>query len=185
MGRAGREQCGGEALAEILLGECNPSGRLPVTFYRSEADLPDFRDYGMDGRTYRYFAGQPLFAFGHGLSFTRIDYLTLACDPSGATATVTLRNAGDRAGDEVVQLYVRDPRPGRPRLQLCGFARVHLRAGETQVVTISVARSALRRWDEARGDYVIDPVFRELLAGPASDRLPLRRVLPAAIATNR
>ncbi|MBC8011831.1 MAG: glycoside hydrolase family 3 C-terminal domain-containing protein, partial [Burkholderiales bacterium] len=166
-------QRGGEAVAEALLGETNPAGRLPITFYRSVADLPDFRDYGMDGRTYRYFAGAPLYAFGHGLSYATFVYDSLAYDPAARSARITLSNTSRRPGDEVVQLYVRDPRPGRPRLQLCGFARVHLRAGETRTVNVPLDSRPLRRWDEALGDYVLDDIARELLAGPASDRLLL------------
>lgn len=171
-------QRGGDAVAEALLGEVNPAGRLPITFYRSEADLPDFRDYAMDGRTYRYFAGQPLFAFGHGLSYTRFDYRHLSC--AGLVATVELANVGERDGEEVVQLYCRDARPGRPRLQLCGFARVLLQAGEARTVRIPLDPHPLRRWDEVRDDYVLDPVPRELLAGPSSDRLPLTAPLVLA-----
>ena len=166
-------QRGGEAVAEALLGETNPAGRLPVTFYRSEADLPPFADYGMQGRTYRYFPGTPLYAFGHGLSYTRFTYDTLAYSPATQTANVRITNIGPRPGDEVVQLYVRDSRPDRPLLQLCGFARVHLASGETRSVSIPVDSRPLRRWDDALSDYVLDPVTRELLAGPASDRLPL------------
>lgn len=171
-------QAGAAALAEVLLGDCNPAGRLPVTFYRSEADLPDFRDYRMDGRTYRYFTGQPLYAFGHGLSYSHFDYLELTYEPASTTALVTLHNSGARAGDEVVQVYARDPRPGRPRLQLCGFARVHFAAGETRAVAVRISLRALRQWDEDRQCLVLDATRRELLAGPASDRLPLSRLLP-------
>lgn len=167
-------QRGGEAVAEALLGECNPAGRLPVTFYRSEADLPDFRDYGMEGRTYRYFAGSPLFAFGHGLGYSAFAYRSLAFDPTTRQALVTVENTGSRAGDEVIQLYVRDSLPGRPLLQLCGFARVSLSAGERRSVRLPVDTRTWRRWDEARQDYVLDDVPRELFSGPASDRLPLR-----------
>lgn len=164
-------QRGGDAVAEALLGEFSPAGRLPVTFYHSESDLPDFADYAMAGRTYRYFEGRPLFAFGHGLSYTTFVYRRLIVD--GAQARVTVTNTGDRRSDEVVQLYVRDARPDRPRLQLCGFLRVHIEAGETCEVIVPLHRAALRRWDETRQDYVIDDVPRTLFAGPSSDQLPL------------
>lgn len=166
-------QRGGEAVAEALLGETNPAGRLPVTFYRSEADLPPFADYGMEGRTYRYFTGTPLYAFGHGLSYTTFTHQSLHHDPATQTANVRITNIGPLPGEEVVQLYVRDSRPDRPRLQLCGFARVHLAPGEERTISIPLDFSPLRRWDEARADYVLDRVPRELLAGPASDHLPL------------
>nr|MCU0792811.1 fibronectin type III-like domain-contianing protein [Opitutaceae bacterium] len=142
-------------------------------------DLPAFGDYGMDGRTYRYFEGTPLFAFGHGLSYTRFAYHDLVFDPATGTAIVVVANTGTRDGDEVVQLYVRDSRPGRPRLQLCGFQRVTIAAGESREVVVPVDTRTLRRWEDRRGDYLIDRVPRELLAGPSSDRLPLCRALPA------
>ncbi len=166
-------QRGGDAIAEALLGEINPAGRLPVTFYHSEADLPPFADYGMEGRTYRYFDGKPLYAFGHGLSYTEFAYRRLTYSPENQTAQVRLANTGTRAGVEVVQLYVRDARPGRPRLQLCGFICVNLQAGEERTVVVPMDTKPLRRWDEALNQYVSDPIPRELLAGSASDRLPL------------
>ena len=166
-------QRGGDAVAEAILGETNPAGRLPVTFYRSAADLPAFADYGMDGRTYRYFTGNPLYAFGHGLSYTTFAYRALSLDAVTRTARVRLTNTGPCAGDEVAQLYVRDARPGRPRLQLCGFARVTLAAGEERSITIPLDVRPLRRWDDELSDYVLDAVPRQLLAGSASDRLLL------------
>jgi beta-glucosidase len=168
-------QRGGDAVAEALLGEINPAGRLPVTFYRSEADLPPFSYYGMEGRTYRYFSGRPLFAFGHGLSYTSFAYRALAFDAAAGVARVRVANTGARDGDEVVQVYARDARPGRPLLQLCGFVRVRLAIGEERSIVVPIDVRALRRWDEAAGDYVLDPGPSELLAGPASDQLPLRR----------
>ncbi|NDC74546.1 glycoside hydrolase family 3 protein [bacterium] len=168
-------QRGGEAVAEAILGEINPAGRLPVTFYRSEADLPSFSDYSMSGRTYRYFSGRPLFAFGHGLSYTTFAYHALAYDALAGVARVRVANTGAREGDEVVQVYARDARPGRPLLQLCGFTRVRLAAGEERSIAAPVDFRALRRWDEAARDYVLESCSCELLAGPASDQLPLRR----------
>jgi beta-glucosidase len=164
-------QRGGDAVADALLGEFSPAGRLPVTFYRSEADLPDFADYAMNGRTYRYFEGRPLFAFGHGLTYTTFSYRRLVHD--GTHARVTISNTGERRSDEVVQVYVQDPRPGRPRLQLCGFRRVNVEPGETCEVVVPLHYAPLRRWDEAAQDYVLESVPRTLLAGPASDQLPL------------
>ena len=174
-------QRGGDAIAEALLGETNPAGRLPITFYHSEADLPAFADYGMDGRTYRYFAGTPLYAFGHGFGYTTFSYHTLDYHPDTRTAHVRITNIGSRDGDEVVQLYVRDPRPGRPRLQLCGFARATLTSGETRTLEIPLDIRSLRRWDEAADDYRIDAVPRELLAGGASNNLPLKTALPTVL----
>jgi beta-glucosidase len=173
-------QRGGEAVADVLLGDYNPAGRLPVTFYQGLADLPKFNDYRMEGRTYRYYHGVPLYAFGHGLSYTSFAYISLQYDAANAAATVVIRNTGARAGDEVIQLYARDSRPKRPRLQLCGFARVGLSAGETRTVIISIDLRALRRWDEAANDYQLDGGPHELSAGPASDQLCLTVALPMA-----
>jgi beta-glucosidase len=148
-------QAGGTAVADVLLGKYNPAGRLPITFYRATTDLPDFKEYTMTGRTYRYFHGRPLYAFGHGLSYTRFDYRNLRVAPAGKnTLSVSLevRNVGDRDGDEVAQVYATPP-GARESRALCGFRRVHLRAGETQTVTLSVPATALRRWNDARGDY--------------------------------
>ncbi|QAY76451.1 glycoside hydrolase family 3 C-terminal domain-containing protein [Sphingosinicella sp. BN140058] len=132
-------EAGGQAAANILTGRTNPSGRLPLTFYRSVDDLPPFGDYAMRGRTYRYFAGTPVYPFGHGLSYTRFDYAPLTVEPAQAGAeqgmriSTRLTNTGTRAGDEVAQLYLDFPdRPGMPRLALRGFQRVSLRPGETR-----------------------------------------------------
>ena len=117
----------GTAIAETLAGVNNPSGRLPVTFYKSVDQLPPFEDYSMNGRTYRYFQGEPLWAFGYGLSYSKFDYA--APRVRGKTVTVRVKNASSREGDEVVQLYLRSPEP-----QLVGFQRVHLKAGESREV---------------------------------------------------
>jgi beta-glucosidase len=137
---------GGTAIAEAIFGDYSPGGRLPVTFYRSVADLPAFADYAMEGRTYRYFGGEPLFPFGFGLSYTRFRYSGMCVTPdkiagSGSIhVTVKVRNAGERAGDEVVQAYVTDleasiPVPIR---QLVGFQRVHLEPAETKTVSFAI-----------------------------------------------
>ena len=137
---------GGTAVAETLSGKNNPSGRLPVTFYTGVDQLPPFDSYAMQGRTYRYFEGTPLYPFGYGLSYTRFAYSELqlptasvrAGDP--LTAQVTVSNVGKVAGDEVVELYLTFPAvPGAPRRALRGFKRVHLGPGESQVVQFSLA----------------------------------------------
>jgi beta-glucosidase len=132
----------GTALAETLAGSSNPAGRLPVTFYRSVEQLPPFTDYAMKGRTYRYFAGEPLFPFGFGLSYSTFAYSGLVAmrTPQGASVRVTVRNTSTRDGDEVVQLYVEGgSTQGAPIRSLRGFQRVHLRAGESREVTFTVA----------------------------------------------
>ena len=132
---------GGTAIADTLSGRNNPAGRLPVTFYTGVDQLPNFEDYSMRNRTYRYFTGKPLYPFGYGLSYTTFRYSDLsvpqapvhAGDPVSADATVT--NAGKTAGDEVVQLYLRfPPVPGAPKIALRGFERVHLDPGASQKV---------------------------------------------------
>jgi len=135
-------EAGGTALGEILAGTVNPSGRLPVTFYRSAGQLPDFADYAMQGRTYRYFTGTPEFRFGDGMSYTSFGYSALSLPRSvkagqGIEVSVAVSNTGQLAGEEVVQLYL-DPADadGRPLTSLKGFERVSLDPGETKRVTI-------------------------------------------------
>ncbi len=166
-------QAGGTAVADVLLGHYNPAGRLPVTFYRATADLPDFKDYRMAGRTYRYFDGRPLYPFGHGLSYTHFNYANLRAAPApGGTLAVTIEvtNAGARDGDEVVQLYATPPAASQPREHraLCGFSRVHLMHGETQTVTLVVPATALRRWSPATKDYLVPSGDWTIGAGASS-----------------
>ena len=139
-------ETGGTAAANILTGRTNPSGRLPLTFYRSVGDLPPFGDYAMKGRTYRYFAGTPVYPFGHGLSYTKFGYAPLIVTPArggaenGLRVTTRVTNQGDRPGEEVAQLYLDFPdRPGAPRIALRGFQRVALRPGEARSVTFDLS----------------------------------------------
>ncbi len=138
-------EMGGLAVANILTGRTNPSGRLPLTFYRSVDDLPPFGDYSMDNRTYRYFTGNPVFPFGYGLSFTQFDYAPLSVTPlrggkDGVRVKTRLTNRGDRAGEEVAQLYLSFPdRPGTPRIALRGFQRVALQPGESRDLTFDLS----------------------------------------------
>ncbi len=166
-------QEGGTAVADVLLGRYNPSGRLPVTFYRATEDLPDFLNYNMAGRTYRYFDGKALYPFGHGLSYTQFRYLKLAAEKSakgGFTVRVNVANVGTRDGDEVVQIYAVPPQASHPREKeaLCGFARVHLAVGESKNVEIAVPASALRRWSDAQKTYFIPEGEWTLRAGASS-----------------
>jgi beta-glucosidase len=136
----------GSAIAETLAGVSNPSGRLPVTFYRSVEQLPAFTDYAMKGRTYRYFKGEPLYPFGFGLSYSTFAYSGLFAKrtPNGAEVRATVRNTSARDGDEVVQLYVGGgPRPEAPIRSLRGFQRIHLRAGESREVRFTLASQDL------------------------------------------
>ena len=131
----------GTALADVLFGDYNPAGRLPVTFYASDDDLPPYEDYGMSERTYRYFSGKPLFEFGHGLSYTQFEYAGLTVPEKtntneNITVKVTVKNTGTLAGEEVVQLYVSHPdaRVAVPSRSLQGFQRIFLNAGESKQV---------------------------------------------------
>ncbi len=132
-------QAGGTALAELLFGEKNFGGHLPLTFYRDISDLPDFEDYSMSNRTYRYFSGKPLYPFGHGLSYTQFRINSASADDDGKTVNAEIENTGARAGDALVQIYVScdsSYAPVHPRL--CGFLRVSLQAGEKKKVGISL-----------------------------------------------
>src|SRR6185295_3606511 len=128
---------GGAALADVLFGDYNPAGRLPVTFYKSVEQLPPFESYAMEGRTYKFFKGEPLYPFGHGLSYTRFKYSALTVSPQRVTPTdtvtvsATIENSGRVAGDEVVQLYVTDVEASVrvPVRFLAGVERVHLKPG--------------------------------------------------------
>jgi beta-glucosidase len=159
---------GGAAVAETLSGKNNPAGRLPITFYTSVSQLPNFEDYGMAGRTYRYFKGKPLYPFGYGLSYTTFKYSDLnvptqavvAGQPVGVDATVT--NAGKVAGDEVIEVYLKFPDvKGAPLIALRGFQRIHLEAGASQKVHFDLKDRDLGIVTEegnpmiAAGDYTI------------------------------
>ena len=144
-------QAGGDALADVLFGDYNPAGRLPVTFYRSARQLPAFTDYNMKGRTYRYFSGEPLFPFGYGLSYTSFSYGNLNL-PKTAKAgdavkvTVEVRNTGTMAGEEVAQLYLKtENQSGAPIHSLEGFRRVALTAGERKTVQFTLSARQFSR----------------------------------------
>jgi beta-glucosidase len=173
-------QAGGLALAEVLFGEANPAGRLPVTVYKSLEDLPPFEDYEMDGRTYRYFQGEPLYAFGHGLSYTTFAYENLEIEPSqvapGDQVTVRCQvaNTGERVGDEVVQLYLRRNGMSEPRAlkELKGFTRINLNPGERKTVEFKLGAAQLRSYDPVRG-WLVLPGTVDVMIGPSSAQTAL------------
>jgi beta-glucosidase len=140
-------QAGGQAVADVLFGDCNPAGRLPVTFYGSVNDLPDFEDYSMANRTYRYFAGTPVYPFGYGLSYTSFKYTNPETDraaDSSLKVKATVTNSGDRDGDEVVQLYLSHRRDFvTPIRALKGFKRIRLKTGESQTVEFTLTEKDL------------------------------------------
>ncbi|MEV1077007.1 glycoside hydrolase family 3 C-terminal domain-containing protein [Streptomyces sp. NPDC050211] len=165
---AGQET--GNALADLLYGDANPSGRLTQTWYRSEADLPSILDYDIikSDRTYQYFTGQALYPFGHGLSYTNFRYGALKKTDGGYALTVT--NTGRRTGDEVVQLYVhqRVSRDKQPLKQLEAFQRVSLKPGETKTVKLKVTPKDLAHWDVTRSKWVVEKGTYDVLAGASS-----------------
>ena len=148
-------QAGGTAVADVLFGEYNPAGRLPVTFYKSVDDLPPFEDYNMANRTYRYFEGEVLYPFGHGLSYTNFEYSPLEASGSSIseggeiTVMVEVTNTGELAGDEVIQLYVSYPESEvvRPIKDLRGFDRIHLQPGESKTVEFTLIADDLKYWN--------------------------------------
>ncbi len=169
-------QAGGQAVAEVLYGEYNPGGRLPVTFYRNDAQLPDFQDYSMEGRTYRYMTEAPLYPFGYGLSYTTFGYSDLKAEPTddGYRLTVTVTNTGDRDGDEVVQLYAESNEKGILPRKLVGFHRIHLSAGDSAEVTFDLPASALRTYDYAAGSLDLVPATYQVSCGTSSATLSVK-----------
>ena len=157
----------GEAVADVLFGDYNPSGKLPLTFYRSTDDLPDFLDYTMTNRTYRYFKGEPLFAFGYGLSYTTFN--VSAPTYSDNKVRVTVKNTGQRDGDEVVQVYMRRlaDKEG-PVKTLRAYQRVTVKAGETQEVVLDFPRERFECWDKETNTMRVIPGEYELMAGTSS-----------------
>ena len=151
-------------MGNVLSGKADPGGRLPLTFYRSVDDLPPFADYAMAGRTYRYFAGTPVYPFGYGLSYTTFSYGPLTIEPAaggaeqGLRVTTVVRNTGQRAGEDVAQLYLDFPdAPGAPNLALRGFRRVPLAPGGAATITFDLSPRDL-------SSVTFDGV-REVLAG--------------------
>jgi beta-glucosidase len=147
---------GGAAIAQTIAGENNPAGRLPITFYKSVDQLPDFQDYAMSNRTYRYFSGEPLYPFGYGLSYSRFTYSDIKLSKNSINAGETLEaeakitNTSNRDGDEVAQLYLVFPKlAGAPRYALQGFTRIHLRAGESRSVKFLLEDRQLSHVNEA------------------------------------
>ena len=162
---------GGTALADVLFGDYNPAGRLPVTFYKSVDQLPPFEDYNMKGRTYRFFEGEPLFAFGYGMSYTTFSYSHLNIPQklkagNDLTVSVTVKNTGQLPGDEVVQLYVKntDATVPVPIRSLEGIQRIHLNAGEEKVVEFVVEPQQMAVFYDD-GNFMVEPGFMEISVG--------------------
>ena len=168
-----------EAVADVLLGEYNPGGKLPLTFYKSTSDLPDFEDYNMTNRTYRYFKGEPLYAFGHGLSYTTFDYGKGSVKKRGDNyeLTVPVKNTGDMAGDEVVQVYIANPADAEgPKMQLRDFRRITLKPGESADVKFSLTPEQFNWYNPSTGDMQPLKGDCRILYGSSSDMKNLKTV---------
>jgi beta-glucosidase len=175
----------GRAVADVLFGDVNPAGRVNMTWYKSVDQLPDFMDYDIiqGGRTYQYFEGEPLYPFGHGLSYSNFRYegLQLSADRVSAEAnaeveiTCRVMNTSDLPGEEVVQFYVRAgaSRVKRPRLQLMDFTRIALGAGESKEITFRMPLKALAIWDVTRERFCVESGDYIVLIGSSSADLRL------------
>ena len=164
-------QQGGNAIADVLFGDYNPAGRLPVTYYKSVDQLPPFENYDMKGRTYRYFDKKPLYPFGFGLSYTKFKYsnLKFPANPSSEKdfeVSVDVTNIGERDGDEVVELYLKDEKASTPRpiLQLEGFERISLKKGESKTVRFTITPRQLSLIDK-KGHRIVEPGWFAISVG--------------------
>ena len=172
-------QEGGTAVADVLFGDYNPSGKLPVTFYKNSNQLPDYEDYSMKGRTYRYFT-DALFPFGYGLSYTNFEIsnekLEIGNDGNGKL-TVDVTNTGKRDGDEIVQLYIRDLQDTEgPLKTLRGFERINVKAGQTATATIQLNRQSFEFWDAASNTMRVKPGQYEILVGTSSNDSNMKKL---------
>ena len=167
-------QEGGTAVADVLFGDFNPSGKLPVTFYKNSQQLPDYEDYSMKGRTYRYF-NDALFAFGYGLSYTNFEVKNAKLEkkgnaPTDWTLTVEVNNTGKRDGVETVQVYIRDLQdPDGPLKSLRAFARVSVKAGQKATAVMELDSKSFEFWDPATNTMRVKPGKYEILVGTSSD----------------
>ena len=177
-------QQGGTAVAEVLFGDYNPAGRLPVTFYRNVSQLPDFEDYNMAGRTYRYMQDTPLFPFGYGLSYTTFSYDKVVLDKSEVTAgqtlklTVPVTNVGKRDGEEVVQVYLKKQGDAEgPVKTLRAFKRVFIPAGQTTNIEFDLKDKELEWWDEQTNTVRVCSGTYDIMVGGSSEDESLQQTL--------
>lgn len=167
---------GGEAVADILFGDYNPSGKLPVTFYKSDSDLPHFLDYRMTNRTYRYFKGEALFPFGFGLSYTQFRIGQPHYDAKKGKLTVSVTNTGRRDGTETIQAYIRNTADtAGPIRTLRGFKRATVKAGETKLVEIDLPRQRFEGWDVKTNTMRVVPGKYDLWVGTSSQDKDLQK----------
>lgn len=166
-------QAAGTAIADVIFGDYNPSGRLPVTFYKSVDQLPAFNDYNMKNRTYRYFKGEPLYPFGFGLSYTSFVYNNMKLEKGAinhdesTVASIEVTNKGKIKGDEVVQLYLKAEKDTKANKTLKGFARVSIEPGQTKRVDFNITPEKLMRWIDGKG-FTVEPGKYTLMIGPSS-----------------
>ncbi len=174
-------QSGGYAIANVLFGDYNPSGKLPVTFYKSVNQLPAFTDYNMSNRTYRYFKGEPLYPFGYGLSYTTFRYKNIKLEKnkikSGDSVKVSIEvsNTGEMDGDEVVQLYIKAAKDKKAIKTLKGFERISTKSGETKKIEFTITPDKLSRWVEGKG-FTVEPDKYILMIGSSSSDRDLRKI---------
>ena len=164
-------QAGGTAIAEVLFGDYNPAGRLPITFYKKDNQLPDFEDYNMQGRTYRYLNYEPLYPFGHGLSYATFSYSTPFIENGKLKVKVT--NSGNYNGDEVIQLYIkRYDDPDGPLKTLRGFQRIHIPAGQTSEVSFPLTSDTFTWWDkDSNTVHPLQGRYKILVGGTSEESL--------------
>ena len=168
-------ELGGQALAEVLFGDYNPSGKLPVTFYKSTNDLPDFLDYKMKNRTYRYFTGEPLFPFGYGLSYTNFEIGKP--EYKDGKVQVNVKNTGATAGLETIQVYIRNTADVEgPQKTLRAYQQVHLAPGEAKTITIDLPRSSFEGWDAQTNTMRVVPDKYEIMVGNSSADKDLNKI---------
>ncbi len=183
---------GGQALAELIFGDYSPSGRLPVTFYKSTEELPPFEDYSMDNRTYKFMNNEALYSFGFGLSYTSFEYSGIKCshrtikNGEGIYVSVDVQNTGSRASDEVVQIYIKDMEASVrvPKYSLCGFKRIHLEPGQKETAGFEISPEAMTIVDEEGRRYIENGQFTIYAGGSQPDmrsvellgRVPLEAV---------
>ncbi len=171
-------EAAGPAIADVLFGDFNPGGRLPVTFYKSVKDIPAFENYNMKGRTYRYSEKEALYPFGYGLSYTTFSYSEPSVEQNEVSTGETVKvsvdvtNTGSVDGEEVVQLYIsyNESKIVRPISDLRGFQRIMFKAGETKTVTFELQPKDLEYYDENSGTYLTEKIMYTLNIGPSSDR---------------
>ena len=169
-------ELGGQALAEVLFGDYNPSGKLPVTFYKNTDELPDFLDYTMKNRTYRYYTGEALFPFGYGLSYTKFEIGNPVY--SNNKVRVNVKNIGSKAGTETIQVYVRNTADKEgPLKSLRGYAQVTLAPGESKTVSIDLPRERFEGWDTKTNTMRVVPGKYEVMVGNSSADKDLKKVV--------